>query len=183
MNALQRTHAKWLRSGARWGLRGLLLCTAIACRISDERHSRGAGSPYHAPVDLAATSRLVVPAENPRSDAPSAGEGEHAPLRTEVALLQRAVQAIAQSDPRKALRAIHEYRARIVHPLLSEERDGLSVLAHCLAADAGAARRAALYLSKYPRAVLVPRIERSCGRLKKLGLTAPEAASTGVLRE
>jgi hypothetical protein len=178
VNASQRTHAEWLRSGARLSLCGLLLCAAVAWIVRGERHPQGAASlgptsfrrpfmsQHRAPATRAAASGLVVPAKDTGSDTLSASKSDHASLATEVALLQRAVQAIAQRDPSGALRAIHEHRARIEHPSLSEERDGLLVLAHCLAADAGAARRAALYVSKHPHAVLVPRIERSCGRLE-----------------
>ena len=154
MDASQRTRAKWLRSGAGWALSVLLLCGAVAWIVSDEPQPQAAALPgaksiqralesqRRRPVTRVLASEVVVPANEAPGDSVSDNHGERASLTTEVALLERAVRAIARGDPRQALHAIHEHRARVAHPLLSEERDGLSIIAHCLAGDAGAARRA-----------------------------------------
>jgi hypothetical protein len=59
-------------------------------------------------------------------------------LATEVVLLNGAAQALARRDATEAFGALERYRERIANPVLIEERDGLSVLAHCLAAEPGA---------------------------------------------
>ncbi len=152
--ACQRTHSSGVHAAA--GISSALNTTApdVAARAADSsRDTTRDRTPNQFDADTArGRTRPVMP--HPRPAVVS--------LATEVVLLNEAAQALARHDATQAFGALERYRERIAHPVLIEERDGLSVLAHCLAAEPDAVRRAAHYLTRHPHAVLVPRIEHSC---------------------
>jgi hypothetical protein len=110
--------------------------------------------PAPAPVALPATIQHVVtarPARTPRGADP---------LGSEVELLQRAHLAYARRDFPGALALIQEHAHRFPKGPLAEEREALrveSLVGGGLADEAR--RRAAVFAARFPRSVLLPRVE------------------------
>jgi hypothetical protein len=90
-------------------------------------------------------------------------------LSQEVSLLDEAERSLGAGDVQRALALLSEHRARFPRAALREEREGLSVLARCVQARAGAreqetaAREAArAFLARHPRSLLRARLEQAC---------------------
>lgn len=120
-------------------------------------------SPERAPETPA--PEVVEASRNVRKATPrrvaSAGSA-HPSLAEERALLARAAEQLAAHDPDAALGLLSEHRKRFRQSQLSEEREGLRVLAHCLQHPAGTRAEARAFITRSPASVLVARIERAC---------------------
>lgn len=84
-------------------------------------------------------------------------------LRGEMQLLASAVDALDHHDLAGARTFLDAHRARYPHAQLLEERRSLTLIAHCLAGDAGATEHARRYLARATAGVLGSRLERACG--------------------
>lgn len=138
---------------------------APAARSTDASAPRMAASPG-APVPLppaAASSRKEAAAapdiERP-SRRPRAGGAGDETYDAELGLMRSAHNAYASHEFANALVLVSEHARRFPRGLLAEEREALRV--RCLLAagrSAEAQRAAADFLRRFPRSVLVPRIE------------------------
>lgn len=109
-------------------------------------------------------STSALPASAPTSAVTvrhAAGANDQALLQ-EAKLLRSVSRLLAEHQLESALHGLHEHRARFPHPILREERDGLSALAQCMRKPATALDQATRFIAHYPRSILVSRIEAAC---------------------
>lgn len=91
-------------------------------------------------------------------------------LAKEVAWVGRAESALKQGAPAAALRSLAEHARRYPHGELEEERLGLRAVALCsLAETAAAAVTAHNFLTRYPRALMAPRVRAACADTMRAG--------------
>lgn len=103
----------------------------------------------------------------PQATQPAAA-GVHEPqaddsLPDELALLQRAEDALQHSDVPGALSTLAQHRQRFAAGRLAEERDALELLAQCTLSPAATRALAARFVADHPHAMLLPRLRRACG--------------------
>jgi hypothetical protein len=84
-------------------------------------------------------------------------------LAHEMALLERASQALFAGDVEGARATLRAHRQRFHRTQLRQERDGLDLLADCMAQSGDARQLAAEFMQRNPASVLAARIERACG--------------------
>jgi len=83
-------------------------------------------------------------------------------LRAEMTMLHAASLALDHGDIARARSMLNSHRTQYANGQLREERQGLEVLARCLAHEANAASGARAYLRSTPRGVLASRVARAC---------------------
>ncbi|MBN1610841.1 MAG: hypothetical protein JW940_29690 [Polyangiaceae bacterium] len=91
-----------------------------------------------------------------------AASGRSDSLRAEYALLEAAHRALEQGDTDAALLRLSEHQRQFGQGRLAQERQGIRVLALCMAERPGAHQQAAVFLRSYPRSLLGPRIRQQC---------------------
>ena len=112
---------------------------------------------------------LPLPEASPRAPerrrqprASQQGQDDAAALLAEITSLRAASEALASHQPERALTLLQAHRRRFPAAKLSEECEGLLVLARCSLDQAGASAAARSYLRRYPHGVLRDRVERTC---------------------
>jgi hypothetical protein len=104
---------------------------------------------------------VPTPPRPPRSPATA-----HESYAAERGLLQRAQVAYARHDLPAALVLVAEHARRFPSGRLAEEREALRVRSLAASGRAGAARRAvSAFAARFPRSVLLPRLQRSVAEL------------------
>jgi hypothetical protein len=83
-------------------------------------------------------------------------------LDEERALIAQAQAALGAQDPKRAMAALEQHAVRFPNGQLSEERDGLRVVAGCDLGRTDARTRADQFLRARPRSPLAPRIRAEC---------------------
>lgn len=84
-------------------------------------------------------------------------------LADEMALLSQASDALNQRDTSRARLLLSEHKKRFRHPQLREERDGLSLLTHCLERPDAVRSEARSFVQRNPAMMLAARIKQACG--------------------
>lgn len=110
-------------------------------------------------VEDSAPPARVARAHKPQALAPSASDDG---LRAEMTLLHDASAALDRGEVAQARSLLHAHRAQHANGQLREERQGLEVLARCMANDASAESSARAYLRSTPEGVLSARITSAC---------------------
>ena len=136
--------------------------TSVAVSVAPPQPS----TPPPTPSDEAPSPPLpVVSSPRPRgvatasTSAPRASNGD---LEREQALIDVARAGLARSHPDVALDAIARHEAAYPHGQLSEERDGLRIVALLRSGHRDEARvRAGTFRTSYPKSALWPKIERA----------------------
>jgi len=83
-------------------------------------------------------------------------------LRTEMTMLHEASVALDRGELETAAARLEAHRTQYPNGQLSQERQGLQVLARCMANEASSASAARAYLRSAPQGVLFARVERAC---------------------
>jgi hypothetical protein len=84
-------------------------------------------------------------------------------LPDELALLQRAEDALVHGDVPRALSVLAQHRQRFAVGRLVEGRDALELLAQCSLGPDATRARAARFIADHPQAMLNLRLRRACG--------------------
>jgi hypothetical protein len=114
-------------------------------------------APAPAEAAVRVQQQRVEPKTSKRLDADS-----HTHLGAEMALLHEVSQALNQHELTRARSLLREHQARFAHGQLRAEREGLGVLAQCMAHAPHASEQARNYLRRAPDGVLAARIEGAC---------------------
>lgn len=114
-------------------------------------------SPISSTSTLTATATATKHASSPSTQEPSPS------LAAEMSLLSQAADALNNQDTSKARVLLSEHKKRFRHPQLREERDGLSLLTHCLERPDAAQGEARSFVHKNPAMMLAARIKQACG--------------------
>jgi len=127
-------------------------------------------SSHAAPAELAP---VPVPRRNPDRrtvDTTKTNEPRDSPTRSstslteELALIERARQALLDGAPKQAAHALAEHERRFQSGVLVEERRGLAAIARCQSnGDASGRSLAESFLRDHPTAALAQRVRQACG--------------------
>ena len=84
-------------------------------------------------------------------------------LPDELALLQRADDALSAGDVERGLALLSQHRRQFAAPHLVEERDALELLARCTIDPAATRAQAKRFVLERPEAILNLRLRQACG--------------------
>ncbi|MFT3926915.1 MAG: hypothetical protein QM778_30495 [Myxococcales bacterium] len=113
-----------------------------------------------APPSVEASPPVHAPA---RAQRPAVRELPRLDLKGDMALLERATDALSHQRAQIALDLLAQHRARFATTAFPDERAGLTVIAHCQLGTASAAVEATGFLRSTPGSLLAARVRSACG--------------------
>jgi hypothetical protein len=115
----------------------------------------------------------VAPAHRPRPSLKRSARAQtldpNAGLEAEMRCVRAADAALRGGNINEAQTLLEQHAREFPKGTLSEERDGLRIVASCQSGDADAARAASLFLERSPRSLLAGRVRTACAPHKNGG--------------